>query len=454
MAVDGVFAGAYRAYTETFISTLRAYYERTTNEQPNKRTTTMRLLVYSHDAYGLGNIRRMLAICEHLLSEIPELSILLLSGSPMLQGFRLPRGLDYIKLPCLNRGETGEVAVKYLGMGVDETVKLRSELILSAAINFRPHLFLVDKKPYGLKNELTNTLEYFQNKLPDTKLVLLLRDILDSPEKTVTEWQKNHYYEVIQKFYHQILIVGTPDVFDVAKEYRFSPVLIQKTHYCGYIGRQPGLVHPSLIRKQLEVSKQESLILVTPGGGEDGYQLVDSYLSALALLPSQNRIKSLIICGPEMPADQKQLVFMAAENNPQVQIGEFTDDLMSYMQAADAIVSMAGYNTVCEILSAGKPAVIIPRNKPSQEQLIRAEKMGNLGLFKVVDPDNTDPQILLDTILSQLQTEKDSGYQLDMNGLPRINDQILMLMSQTVYERQLQKIYQKSPSMQSLVVSR
>ncbi|BAZ10706.1 hypothetical protein NIES4071_25290 [Calothrix sp. NIES-4071] len=413
----------------------------------------MRLLVYSHDAYGLGNIRRMLAICEHLLSEIPELSILLLSGSPMLQGFRLPKGLDYIKLPCLNRGETGEVAVKYLGMGVDETVQLRSELILSAAINFKPHLFLVDKKPYGLKNELTNTLEHFQDKLPDTKLVLLLRDILDSPEKTVTEWHKNHYYEAIEKFYHQILVVGASKVFDTAKEYQFPPELTQKTRYCGYIGRQPGLIHPSFIRKKLEVSKEEKLILVTPGGGEDGYQLVDSYLSALTLLPAQNHITSLIICGPEMPAEQKQLVFQAAENNPQVQIGEFTDDLMSYMQAADAIVSMAGYNTVCEILSARKPAVIIPRDKPSQEQLIRAKKMGNLGLFKVVDPDNTDPIILRDAILNQLQAEVNSGYQLDMNALPRINDYILMLMSQTVYERQVKKIYQKSASTPTLVLS-
>ena len=91
----------------------------------------MRLLVYSHDAFGLGNIRRMLAICEHLLSEIPDLSILLLSGSPMLQGFRLPKGLDYIKLPCLNRGETGEIAVKYLGMGVEEIVKLLSLIHIS-----------------------------------------------------------------------------------------------------------------------------------------------------------------------------------------------------------------------------------------------------------------------------------------------------------------------------------
>ncbi len=262
----------------------------------------MRLLVYSHDAYGLGNIRRMLAICEHLLNEVPELSILLLSGSPMLQGFRIPKGLDYIKLPCLNRGETGEVAVRYLGMRIDETVKLRSELILSAAINFQPDLFLVDKKPFGLKNELTDTINYLQTEQPESRIVLLLRDILDSPKKTIAEWHKNGYYEALEKFYHQILVVGTPEVFDTVKEYKFPPALAEKVRYCGYMRRKAGFKSENLIKKELQVLPQERLILVTPGGGEDGYELVDAYLSALALMPAQHQIKSLIICGPEMPA--------------------------------------------------------------------------------------------------------------------------------------------------------
>ena len=66
-----------------------------------------RIMVYSHDAFGLGNIRRMLSICKYLIKYISNLSILLVSGSPMLQSFRLPQGLDYIKLPCLNRGQAG-----------------------------------------------------------------------------------------------------------------------------------------------------------------------------------------------------------------------------------------------------------------------------------------------------------------------------------------------------------
>jgi len=386
------------------------------------------MLVYSHDAYGLGNIRRMLAICEHLLQEIPELSILLLSGSPMLQGFRLPKGLDYIKLPCLNRGSSGEVAVKYLGMGVEETVRLRSQLILSAAINFQPDLFLVDKKPYGLKNELADTIHYFHHKLPQSKLVLLLRDILDSPEVTIADWRKNGYYTAIERFYHQVLIVGTPEVFDPVTEYQFCHVINRKTRYCGYMGRKP----PKQIRDELQVSPEEKLILVTPGGGEDGYELVATYLAAINLLAEANRYKSLIISGPEMPITQKQQILDVAEKNPQVQVREFTDDLMSYIQAADTIVSMAGYNTVCEIICANKPAVIIPRSHPSKEQLIRAQRMAELDLFSVITPENLQPSTLQKALVNHLPV---SPVKLNMEGLDKLKSYIALLLTQTSCER-------------------
>ena len=84
----------------------------------------MRLLVYSHDTFGLGNIRRMLAICEHLHETIADISILILTGSPMLHSFRVTKGIDYIKLPCLKRSEAGDLGVRFLDLESDEDVRL------------------------------------------------------------------------------------------------------------------------------------------------------------------------------------------------------------------------------------------------------------------------------------------------------------------------------------------
>lgn len=389
----------------------------------------MRLMVYSHDTFGLGNIRRMLAICEHLLDAIPEFSTLLVSGSPMLQSFRLPQRLDYIKLPCLNRGEGGELSAKYLGTTIDETLKLRANLILSAAVSFKPDLILVDKKPQGLRGELESTLNCLQTYLTQTKLVLLLRDILDSPDTTIKEWQ-NGYSEAIQQFYDLVLVVGVPEVFDLRKEYQLPASVSQKVQFCGYIRKEFGLKRCSIIRQELQLAPKERLVLVTPGGGEDGYRLIDTYLSGLAWLPTGHNIRSLVICGPEMPPLQRKALYEAAEKYPHVWIHEFTDDLMSYMDAADTVVSMAGYNTVCEILSLRKRAVVVPRIKPSQEQWIRAERMAHLGLFTAIHPDHLTPQGLMYALLEELGSS--SGHppasQFDLDALPRITQEISTLL--------------------------
>ncbi|HEY9706835.1 MAG TPA: glycosyltransferase [Oculatellaceae cyanobacterium] len=407
----------------------------------------MKLMVYSHDTFGLGNIRRMLAICNYLLNSMPGLSILLVSGSPMLHSFRMPQGLDYIKLPCLGRNQSGELSVKYLGTATEEALKLRSDLILAAVMNFKPDLLLVDKKPYALKGELRDTLSYLKTFLPKTKAVLLLRDILDSPDVTIEEWQTNLYYEGIELFYDQLLVVGMPEVFDVIKEYQFPDSIAKKVRFCGYIRKEPGHKPRNVLRQELQIEAEEQLVLVTPGGGGDGYRLVDTYLSGLAHLPTGHNIKSLIICGPEMPLNQRQELYQKAEQYPQVQISEFTDDLMSYMDAADTVVSMGGYNTVCEILSLSKRAVVVPRIQPVKEQLIRAERMDSLGLLKAIHPNSLTPETLMHAVLEQLNgTRNDlpTVSNLDLDALPRISQYLSTLLFNEAQLSSASNLYQNS----------
>jgi predicted glycosyltransferase len=391
----------------------------------------MKLMVYSHDAFGLGNIRRMLTICESLLEQIEDLSILVLSGSPMLHSFRLPPRLDYIKLPCINRGESGQLRAKYLGTSLEETLRMRSDLILSAATHFKPDVLLVDKKPYGIEGELTDTVKYLHAELPNTKLVLLLRDILDRAEVTISDWEKNDYYSVIAKYYDRVLVVGMPEIFDITKEYKFPAEVNRKVRFCGYMHRKAGHRSIGEVRQELGVTESESLVLVTPGGGEDGYQLIETYLQGLALIPSETPLKTLIFTGPEMPVSQRLALVEQANQYPQVIIREFSDDLMSYVAAADTVVAMGGYNTICEILTTGRPAVIMPRIKPSHEQLIRATRMHQLGLFQAVHPEQLSPTKLMQSVLHQLQHDHlRPSLSLDLDAMSRIGKHMLDLTQQ------------------------
>ena len=389
-------------------------------------------MVYSHDAYGLGNIRRMLAICNYLLKHIPNLSILLVSGSPMLHDFRLPPGLDYIKLPCLNRGEE-QMAVKYLNADIESILKLRSEIILAAAKNYLPDLVLVDKKPTGIQSELQPTIEYLTSSSPATKLVLLLRDILDTPEKTIVEWQREDYYRQVELLYDRILVVGMPEIFDLVREYRFSKIIADKLRYCGYIRKELGLKNRRTIRRELNLTKDDKLVLVTPGGGEDGYYLINTYLQGLAQQKdkfTEQNINTLIFCGAEMPPQHQQQIERQAKELPGVTIKEFTNDMMSYINTADLVVSMCGYNTITEVLQKDRKAIVVPRIKPGREQLIRAQSLAKAGLIKMIHPEKLEPNLLIDTILGALTSAQSpaKSVSLDFLGLPRVADYLSMLM--------------------------
>ncbi|MEL6580012.1 MAG: glycosyltransferase [Cyanobacteria bacterium J06621_12] len=389
-------------------------------------------MVYSHDAYGLGNISRMLAICNYLLKQTPNLSILLVSGSPMLHDFRLPPGLDYIKLPCLNRG-WGQMAVKYLNADIESILRLRSEIILAAARNYQPDLVLVDKKPTGIEGELQSTIEYLKHNLPATKFVLLLRDILDTPEKTIAEWQREDYYCQVEALYDRILVVGMQEIFDLVREYQFSEAIADQLRYCGYIRKDSGLKNRQTIRQVLGIGRDEKLILVTPGGGEDGYCLISNYLQGLAQQKDnfvEQNIHTLIFCGAEMPPQHQQQIYQQAKELPGVIIKEFTNDMMSYVNTADLVVSMCGYNTITEVLQKGKKAIVVPRIKPGREQLIRAQSMAKAGLIKTIHPQQIAPNLLIEAVFASLSSAKPpaKSVRLDFLGLPRVADYLSMLM--------------------------
>ena len=388
-----------------------------------------KILVYSHDTFGLGNIKRMLDISKHLVATHANVSVLLVSGSPMVHAFRIPTRIDYIKLPCLSRTLSGSYDVKSLDLGYEDTIRLRSNLLTNALLDFSPDLILVDKKPLGVSNELSAGLDLLQRRAVLPKLVLLLRDILDSPETTAEVWKKHGYHEAVRSFYDQILVVGSQEVFNLTTEYQFPASTRSKVQFCGYLRRDRGPYKREQIRRELRL-EDEPLVLVTAGGGEDGYHLLSTYLQGLHTLSDVTSIKTLLVCGPEMSELHRRRIHQAA-NLPGLMIQDFTNDMMDYMDAADLIVSMGGYNTICEILTLRKHAIIVPRVRPVQEQWIRAHRMARLGLLRTIHPDELTPTELMRAIIEELHTQKagpQSVYEIDLDGMSRIADCIFALL--------------------------
>src|SRR5512138_2517987 len=91
-----------------------------------------RIMLYSHDTYGLGHLRRSLAVAEQLAQDIPEASQLLITGSVVSGAFRLPERLDMIKLPALTKGSDGHYGSRILPLSLGQIVTWREQMILQA----------------------------------------------------------------------------------------------------------------------------------------------------------------------------------------------------------------------------------------------------------------------------------------------------------------------------------
>jgi predicted glycosyltransferase len=396
----------------------------------------MRILIYSHDTFGMGNIRRMLAISQGILEGLPEVSILLLTGSPVIHKLCADgrQRMDYIKLPCLTRTDRGVYRARYLDLGVEELSGLRAELILAAARHFAPDLLIVDKKPLGVRGELGPTLRYLQAERPATRKMLILRDILDRPDAIISNWNGHGHDVSLRDDYDQVLILGQREIFDPVVEYHFPEGVAGRTRFCGFLrkGVETGPTEPrSQIRESLALDESGAhrMMLVTPVGGEDGFKVVETSLLALANRP-QPRLQTIVVGGPEMPGEERERLRELAASIPDTRFLEFSNNLLSLMAAADLVISMGGYNTICEIMSLRRKAIVIPRVRPTEEQLIRMERLAPLNIFTVLHPDRLTVELMSEAIERQLATTIDEATweRLDLGAQGVINAEVEALL--------------------------
>ena len=137
---------------------------------------------------------------------------------------------------------------------------------------------------------------------------------------------------------------------------------------------------------ELDVLQQDFTLCVI-GGGQDGLAVASAF--ARSQLPEGEY--GIMVTGPFLPEEKKRQLRSQARENPRLRVLEFLQEPMGLMQRAKRIIAMGGYNTVTEILSLGKPALIVPRNKPRLEQTIRAERLQALGVVDVICLEDLNP---------------------------------------------------------------
>ncbi len=369
-----------------------------------QRLDQARILIYSHDSFGLGHLRRCRAIAHSLVAQYKGVSVLILSGSPIIGSFNFRARVDFVRIPGVIKLKDGEYTSLGLHIDLEQTLKMREAIIYHTAASFNPDIFLVDKEPTGLKGEVISTLKMLKER--GSLNILGLRDIMDEASALKIEWQRKQVAPVLTDLYHHIWVYGLPQMGNPIESLDLPNTIEEKVTYTGYLHR----ALPSDRNWLAPVSIDTPFILVTAGGGGDGEDLVDWVISAYEDDPNIPH-RAVIVTGPFMAPGQQQAFHDRCTEIDKLKIIEFDNHIELLMDKAEAIIAMGGYNTFCEILSFDKKALIVPRSMPRKEQLIRAQRASEIGLISMIDDDTAkDPQQMARAIRNLPAQLKPSTY--------------------------------------------
>lgn len=353
-----------------------------TNQQDSGE---LRIVLYSHDSQGLGHTRRNLAIAHALAARLPALagrkvSGLLVTGEGTATSYRRPEGWDWMVIPGISKRE-GNYTPRHLDVRMSRLISLRSAVIEGALTAFRPHLIIVDRHAFGVDGELVDALAAVREANPGCKVILGLREVLDDPAVAAREWTALGDLCHVRRTFDELWVYGDPAVHNPVASGEIPAALSDKVRFTGYLAAG----RPCSSRKP---QSRKPYLLTMVGGGSDGFDL--TMAAARAKVPAGYR--HLVITGPQMATDQRRQVERAARKRTDV-IASVPDALVE-INAAAAIVTMGGYNSVCEILSTDTPALVVPRVWPRQEQLIRARSLSNRRLVDVCEPAQLSSKVL------------------------------------------------------------
>ncbi|SOC56861.1 glycosyltransferase family protein [Ornithinimicrobium cerasi] len=329
----------------------------------------LRVVFSSHDSQGLGHFRRNRALAHAVAARVPELTGravtgLLVNGVGGASGMSTPPGFDVVTVPAI--GKTGHhYGARHLGVDLDEVTALRGEIVRATLQCFAPDLLVVDRHALGVDGELLPALVALREQVPAAHVVLGLREVLDSPAGVAAEWE-GVPPGLVRALFDEVWVYGDPRVHDLRVTGELPRELADLVTFHGYLSR-------GRAEDAHGLDPQEPYVVTTAGGGSDGAALC----LVAAATPVPEGHTHVVVTGPQMSEEEHREVVRAAV--PRTRVVQSVPDAAGLIRRAAASVSMAGYNTVAETLATGVPALLVPREQPRQEQLIRASGLAAVG---------------------------------------------------------------------------
>ncbi len=370
----------------------------------------MKIIYYCQHILGMGHFFRSLEIARGLDRE----QVVFVAGGERPEQ-QLPPNVEYHQLPglCMNENFGGL-------MPTDETRELeeikeeRTATLLKIFQDEKPDVFLIELFPFGRKAfrfELLPVLDAIKDgQFGDVKVACSLRDIL--VERDDGGKHEARCVKYLNKYFDLLLIHSDPTLAALEETFQALDQIRIPCEYTGFAARKPAENVRDKIRAELGIKNNEKLLIASAGGGKVGGTLMESVLESFIELKTVD-CKLLMLTGPFLDNDKFDALCTRAKGHENISIKRFAADFTDLLTAADAMVSMAGYNTCMDILTSRIPAAVLPFAQ-NHEQRMRAQKLAKY--IPLIILDSADQSLMttaINNLLKQKRITTDHGINLE-----------------------------------------
>jgi predicted glycosyltransferase len=361
----------------------------------------MRVLFWVQHLLGTGHLKRAATLARALVER--GLEVTLVSGGPPAP-WLVPDGVALVQLPWVRARDLAFSAlVDADDRPIDDIFRAaRRERLLACFTALEPRVVITEMFPFGrraFRFELLPLLAAAAAARPRPWLVGSVRDILvPKPVRERYSWMR----DLALAHYDRVLVHTDPALIPFDLTFPFARDLGTRLVNTGYVVETG------------PPARAGDEVLVSAGGGRVGSALVAAAIAARPLSRQRDRPWRVIAGGA---VDGAGLPSRPTALPPGIAVEHQRDDFQSLLAKSLLSVSQAGYNTVVEVLSLGKPMVLVPFETVTEtEQRLRAERLSALGLAEVVLGGELTPSTLARAIDRVVAQPPERRPALDLDG--------------------------------------
>lgn len=360
-----------------------------------------RILIAVTHLLGIGHLVRARQLARALAGAGHEVT---LASGGMPDG-KAAEDYRFVQLPPVRTegtdfrnllDENGETATP-------ERLAARRERLAALARELSPDIVVTEHFPFGrrqLAGEFLALIAAAKAANPRALVLSSIRDVLVAPQRPD---RLAEAAERIATLFDAVLVHGDPQVLPLEASWPVTPEIAGKLVYTGYLAELPALPGTP--------AESSGMILVSGGGSAAALPLFDTALAAARLLPQ--RSFHLLIGRGVAKADFVDLRQSAPDN---ARVEWARPDFPALLAGCALSISQAGYNTVLDLLQAGRPALLVPFDAGNEtEQALRAAALARAGLARIATVAE-GPQALAAAIEAALAQGAPPTAKVDLDG--------------------------------------